>query len=428
MDENKTISKVVKSGLCVGCGTCAGICPNSAIHMLIDSKKGTYVPKIDYEKCNECGFCFDVCPGHSVDFKKLNSEIFGKEPEDILIGNYINCYTGYATDYEIRYNSASGGLVTQLLIFALEEGIIDGALVTKMSEKNPLEPEVFIARTKEEIVSASKSKYCPVPANIALKEILDPKEGEKFAVVGLPCHIHGIRRAEQINKKLKEKIVLHFGLFCACIGSFLGTEFLLYKLDIKKEDIRKLDYRGEGWPGNFSIELKNGSKESYQFPAAWSSEEEVVGNTVLAFIPLRCTLCIDGSCELSDLSFGDAWLPEFKEDKIGRSVVVSRSKIGDMFLQHAVSEKIIELNEVDSNRVRQMIPNRIKDFKARASFLRMIGNGVPVYNLELPEPELNAYLRTPLSYLRINILPKRRLWGLFRMLSQFNTFRKLLRI
>jgi coenzyme F420 hydrogenase subunit beta len=193
------------------------------IKLTINEKKGIYVPKLDEEKCNNCGLCYKVCPGHSVDFKNLNLEVFGKESEDILIGNYLNCYIGHATDYDIRYNSASGGLITQLLIFALEEGIIDGALVTRMKKDNPLEPEPFIARTKGEIIEASKSKYCPVPANIALKEILASKEGEKFAVVGLSCHIQGIRKAEQINKKLKERIVLHLVLFCNHGVNFIGT-------------------------------------------------------------------------------------------------------------------------------------------------------------------------------------------------------------
>ena len=193
-----TIESVVNDELCTGCGTCVGICPLSAVAIVKNNSKGIYLPQLDNERCNQCGICLDACPGHSVDFQQLNLDIFGKEPEDILLGNYLNCYVGHATDYEIRYNSASGGLVTALLIFALEEGLIDGALVTKMSEQNPLEPQPFIARTKEQIISAAKSKYCPVPANIALKEIL--KEDGKFAVVGLPCHVHGIRKAEAINK------------------------------------------------------------------------------------------------------------------------------------------------------------------------------------------------------------------------------------
>lgn len=59
-------------------------------------------------------------------------------------------------------------MVSALLIFALEQGIIDGALVTKMSENNPLEPQPFIARTREEIISAAKSKYCPVRIRLPL--------------------------------------------------------------------------------------------------------------------------------------------------------------------------------------------------------------------------------------------------------------------
>jgi coenzyme F420-reducing hydrogenase beta subunit len=247
--EGPTIREVVKGDLCTGCGTCVSLCPNGAIELVIDDKKGIYVPQLNEEKCNNCGVCYEVCPGHSVDFKQLNPEIFGKEPDDILIGNYVNCYIGHANDYEIRYNSAAGGLVTQLLIFALEEGIIDGALVTRMKKSNPLEPESFIARTREEIIESSKSKYCPVPANIALNEILESKDGEKFAVVGLPCHIHGIRKAELINEKLKEKIVLHLGIFCSVNRDFLATEYLLQKFNIKKEDVAKLDYRGEGWMG-----------------------------------------------------------------------------------------------------------------------------------------------------------------------------------
>jgi coenzyme F420 hydrogenase subunit beta len=82
-----------------------------------------------------------------------------------------------------------------------------------LKKDKPLEPEPFIARTKEEIYEARGSKYCPVPCKPCNEEILKAPEGQMFAVVGLPCHIHGIRKAEQINKKLKERIVLLFGDF-----------------------------------------------------------------------------------------------------------------------------------------------------------------------------------------------------------------------
>ena len=407
--EEPTIEEVVKADLCTGCGTCASLCPNGAIELVIDDKKGIYVPKLNGEKCNNCGICYEICPGHSVDFKELHLEIFGKKSDDILIGNYLNCYVGHSTDRNIRYNSASGGLVTQLLIFALEKGIIDGALVTRMSKEKPLEPEPFIARTKEDIIEASKSKYCPVPANIALKEILESKEDEKFAVVGLPCHIHGIRKAEQINKKLKERIILHMGLFCVYTINFLGCEFLLQKLKIEINNVKKIDYRGEGWPGGMSIELKKGSK-------MFIPKSKYYDGRFGSFIPMRCTLCSDHACELADISFGDAWLPEFANDKTGKSMIISRSKVAEEILQSKVSRKVIDLNKIDGGKVAQsqgMFRFKKNELGARIFFFKLFGKRIPICNQKLLRPKLSDYLRAIWLYFWIYTSFKRYLWGLF---------------
>ena len=410
---NETIAQVVKEGLCTGCGTCIALCPKEAIELRMDKSGGIYVPKLNEEKCNNCGICYNVCPGHEVDFNQLNLEIFGKEPEDVLIGNYLNCYIGHSTDYDIRYNSASGGLVTALLIFALEEGMIDGALVTKMSKNNPFEPEVFIARSKEEIISASKSKYCPVPANIAVKEILESKEGEKFAVVGLTCHIHGIRKAELFNEKLKEKIILHIGIFCSNTPNFLATEFVLQKMKVRKEDVKKIDYRGDGWPGAMKISLESG--ELLLLSNYWDS------GFGLYFSSIRCKLCTDHTCELADISFGDAWLPELVDkDRIGTSIIVSRTRIGEEILQRAISKGKIELNEIDSKKVIQaqggnMVVFRKSDLKARILLLKTFGKNVPTYNQEWLEPKPSAYLHAMLffiSFYLLGILSKKRFWYL----------------
>lgn len=382
MNENNTISQVVKDELCTGCGTCVALCPADAIELTINEKKGIYVPELDEEKCNNCSICYEVCPGHEVDFKGLNLEIFGKEPEDILIGNYLNCYIGHATDYDIRYNSASGGLVTQLLIFALEEGIIDGALVTRMKKDNPLEPEPFIARTKEGIIEASKSKYCPVPANIALKEILEAEEGEKFAVVGLPCHLHGIRKAEQIKKKLKEKIVLHLGIFCNHAPNFWGTKLHLQRLKVREDEVIKLGYRGEGYPGSMKISKKSGEL-LLLLPDYWS----FVG--AYFFYPARCLMCSDGICELADISFGDAWLPELSDDKIGKSILVSKSEMGEELLQAMKSKNKVELTEVGVKKVIQSQAGMLYFKKKNLNACSKLFKVVPKYDMQnnLLEPD-----------------------------------------
>ena len=239
-----TIAKVVNFGLCTGCGTCAAICAQEAISLVVDEKKGVYIPLIKDEKCNQCGVCLKVCPGLEIDFKALNQIIFRQEPADFYLGNVVNCYSGYASNDEIRYFAASGGIVTSLLAFALKEKIIEGALITKTNDKEPLRSYSFLARTKEEVFTARTSRYCPVPVNLSLNELLT-RDGV-YAVVGLPCHIAVIRKVGLANKKLKEKIRLHFCLICNHTPTFQATQYLLKRVNKTGKRIMKLNYWGKG--------------------------------------------------------------------------------------------------------------------------------------------------------------------------------------
>ena len=311
-----SIENIVDAGLCNGCGTCAGICPNNALEMQLCD--GLWIPKLDTTMCNQCGFCVSVCPGHYVNFEDLNSDFFGTQPPESSLGNYLECYFGHSTDKNIRYSSSSGGITTQILIFLLEEKLVDGVLVTRMKRNNPLESEPFIARTREEIVSASKSKYCPVAANSALKMIM--KEKGKFAVVGLPCHLHGLRKAEKFFPELREKIVLRLGLFCAHTVNFFGTSFLIKKMLIEEDQIVSLDYRGEGWPGSMTIQSRNFCLK-LPYLEGWNAYWPIFSS--FFFTPIRCAMCPDAINELADISLGDAYLPELKHEKEGQSIIIS---------------------------------------------------------------------------------------------------------
>lgn len=381
--SQNTISKVVKLNLCSGCGTCAALCPKKAISMEIDETKGVYIAKITKEKCTECQVCFAVCPGHGTDYNELNMEIFGKDPENILIGNYLNCYSGNSTNYDIRYNSSSGGLITQTLIFALEEGLIDGAIVTRMKKEKPLEPEPFIARTKEEIIEASGSKYCPVPLNVALEEAL--KMEGKFAIVGLPCHIDGLRKAEKVNKKIKQKIVLRLGIFCNHSPNFYATKTLLKKLKVEEKDVNKISYRGEGYPGMLKILSTKGKRNLVQ-STSWS----LIGSYF--FYPNRCLCCSNGICELADISFGDAWLPEMSEEKIGISVLISKTEFGDQLLNKMESKNQIRLNQLDPKKVVQSQEGMLYTKKKKTKAYKHLFGAVPENNNLLESDRIDFML------------------------------------
>lgn len=405
------ISYVVENDLCCGCGTCVAVCPNEAIKMEVS--EGLFLPEIDSQKCNFCGVCIRSCPSYSMDYDKFNMEIFGRKPQNRFLGNYLKCYIGHSTNDDLRYNCTSGGLVTQLLIFALENNLIDGVLVARMKEDNPLESEAFIARTKDEIISASKSKYCPVAANLALKQIM--KEDGRFAVVGLPCHLHGMRKAEKIYKSLEKKIVLHIGLLCSHMVNFTGTEFLLEKNQIKKQNVKKLSYRGSGWPGGLSVETKGSSDLNIPLFGTWYSYWPVFSS--FFFTPISCTMCPDQAAELADIACGDAWFPELKEDKIGESVIIARTKVGKNLLDLAEAEKAIKIRNTSYEKVEKSqavnLVFKKHDLKARLILRKYFGKVTPRYNVE-PVSGVTplAFLRAFYVYFNIWLSSKQRLRSL----------------
>ena len=218
------IEKVVCNNLCTGCGVCVGVCPHSALKMT--KRSNLYKPEIDYSLCKSemgCNICYTVCPGHSVPINKISETLFPDGKTDNKIGRFIKCYTGHSIDSNIRYHSASGGVATQLLLFMLESRSIDGVIVTRMNRNNLFEPEAIVATSREEVIKAQSSKYCPVSLHCALKEVLT-KNG-KFAIIGLPCHIHGLRKAESYFPELKQKICLYLGIYCSSTRNFGATEY-----------------------------------------------------------------------------------------------------------------------------------------------------------------------------------------------------------
>jgi coenzyme F420 hydrogenase subunit beta len=418
--EQKNIKSLETEGLCTGCGTCVAICPTGAIEITIDEKRGIYLPRLNEEKCNNCGICYEVCSGREVDFRRLNLEVFGKEPEDTLIGNYLKCYIGHAANHDVRYNSSSGGLATALLLFALEEGIIDGALVTRMKKDKPLEPEPFISRTKEDIIEACGSKYCPVPVNVVLKEILDSKETEKFAVVGLPCHIHGIRRLEQKNKKLKKQIRLHLGLCCAGSNfNFKGIQFFLRKMNIAEESIKKIVYRtGEFPPGKMMIELKNGTQKWFDHV----DFRNTLFSLYTSFAPMRCLSCIDPTNILADVSVGSYWSQYLRRDVFGESACIVRNNPGLELIKAAELKNRIILTETSKEKAieyqKQWMYLKRYGVKQRTSSFAIFRKQIPAYDIktiQISKHKLRDLLSSLILYLRIKISLQPSFWPLLRL-------------
>lgn len=385
--NNANVERVYEAGLCTQCGTCAALCPNSAIHMAWDGASG-YVLSIDEDLCHDCGLCYKICPGHEVNFKQLSDRFLGKGTDNWRIGRYISIHAGHTIQEKLRWEAASGGIVTALLVAALKKGEIDGAIVTRMNPESPLEPLTILATTEDEIFEAKGSKYCPVAANLSLREILD--SNGRYALVGLPCHIQGLRKAQARNRKLREKVAFSISIFCGLNMSPAGTQVMLRRYGISVEDITGIRYRGAGWPGGLQVELQNGQTHFEPYRGYFDDH-------FICYEMHRCNLCTDSYGELADISCGDAWLPEFTDsDDLGTSVVVVRSQRGEELLS-SLSPGVLALNPLGIDRAERSQRLALmwkKDWlHAKIALTKLTGKDTPVYKHNLPPARLTSYVR-----------------------------------
>ncbi|HRT39852.1 MAG TPA: Coenzyme F420 hydrogenase/dehydrogenase, beta subunit C-terminal domain [Candidatus Woesebacteria bacterium] len=369
------VEEIYKNNNCTGCGSCVAVCPVNAISLVIDKQTGIYKPYVNKELCTNCNLCIKVCPGWKT---PINQK---------LLGNYTKIYNGQSCVKKIREMSSSGGALTQILISLMKEKKIDGAIVTIM---NGLVSKPIIATTKKELINAIGSKYCPTPQNIMLKDILKSKKKHKYAFVGLPCHIHGLKNMEKLYPQLKEKIYISLGLFCSRCPSFKATEKLLNKLNINLEKVQKIKYREKY---NMLIYLKDKSKYKLKYKEYW--------NTDFKFnIPVRCLMCPDRLNDFCDISFGDDWESQ-------SSVVIVRNQKALEIIQGI--KKLI-LTKFDDTKIKMLKKQSIFkkiNLHPRLLILKICGYKIPIFNHALPRANLLQYLTTLLFYTKYRYYQKK---------------------
>ena len=331
---NKLFKEVIRNNLCSGCGTCIGVCPVEAIKFDYNSEPHI---KIDKNKCIKCNLCYEVCPGKGIPLDAFTKKLKTSQQEyNVDIGNYKQFLVGYAENEFIRRKSASGGIATSLLIYALDKKIVDKVIIVTNDEHDIAKPIVKITDSREDVLKSMQSKYVQVPLNKVLKEIL--KSDCRYAIVGLPCHLEGLYLAQKRYKKLSDQIVFKIGLFCGYSYPYECVNTLLKRMKLKREDVDTfLGWReGDCYPGFFSVKLKNGKTASISF----ADEHNI---NVANYALFRCFLCIDGLSQLADISLGDT-----TDATRNNSFIISRTERGSKLLKSAKTDRYIEYHTVST--------------------------------------------------------------------------------
>lgn len=380
VEENiHVVNQIVDQGLCVRCGACDPACPVDIIKF--DSQAFPYIT--NEEECiTTCVRCLKVCPGKIVDFNKWDDEMFGVRPHpESVTGIVRRSMIGYSINIDIRKSGASGGLVTQLLTYLLDKKIIDGALVlgSKPDDKG-YNFKSYIARTPEELKSASRSKYILIEHLEQLREI-ENIDG-KYAIVALPCHIHAIKKYQKVSKKLRERIVFIIGLYCNVAFEPYLLDDLVKFTGYKKEDIINIEFRAGQWPGGVEFTLKDGTVKK---PLKFEEMKDTFNSFKLFYTAKRCNLCIDFSAEYGDISVGDPWLrgPDGNylfEDN--RTTIITRTEFGDKIIDMAVTDGYISVEDLP---LKTYMMNFEKNAKYKRDFVPKTMELRKLFNLSAPE-------------------------------------------
>lgn len=364
----KNISDVIKWRLCVGCGACAYVCPEKSIS-LVDVIDVGIRPILNENNCVKCSICLLVCPGYetTVPNNYIKSS-FIKELKKSG-GRILEIWEGYSLNPDINFNSSSGGIVTSIAQFCMEKLNMYGTLHIGEAHNYPLKNYTYLSRNLGELKFRMGSRYSPASPCDRLDLIESAPNSCVF--IGKPCDVAALRKVQNINKTLDHKLGLIIGIFCAGTPATKGTMDLLKINEIKSNHVKKIKYRGAGWPGNVVI-TSDENEKTISYSEAWGYLQR--------YRPFRCYLCPDGTSELADISCGDAWYREIESSDKGYSLILVRTEKGRKILHKAAELGYIYLHSVKYPSFKNSQKNLLgkkKSIWGRLLAMKLLGVPVP---------------------------------------------------
>ena len=245
----------------------------------------------------------------------------------MVLGTYKEIVSARSTDREIQKLAQDGGIVTGLLAYALDEKIIEGAVVAGPGEEF-WKPQPMVAMTSDELKAAAGTKYTFSPNVMMLKKAVRQYGIEKLGTVAIPCQTMGIRKTQTYPfgvRFLADKIKLLVGIYCMENFPYTSLQtFICEKLGISMELVEKMDIcKGKFWVYTQDDVLTLPLKETHGYEHA------------------GCKICKDYVAELADVSTGSVGSPD------GWSTVITRTDAGDSIFKQAVEAGIFETKPIE---------------------------------------------------------------------------------
>ncbi|MCU1352093.1 MAG: coenzyme F420-reducing hydrogenase, beta subunit [Acidimicrobiales bacterium] len=311
--------EVITSGLCTGCSACVVACPHDVIGY--EHKEGGYRPfhledELGPADCTHgqkgCTSCTRACPRFRDWETEADDHLFGRVREvQELSGIYDEVLLTRAADETVHDLGQDGGLVSAILLWLLDEGYIDGALVSYLEgDGSTWQAKPGVATNKEEVLASAGSRYTYSANLLALDEALE-RGLSKLALVGMGCMTSAppVMWHRKVGK-IAKPILFNIGLLCSkTFDDRIFEELFEAKYGVTRAEIKKVNIKGV-----FQI---------------WTHDERYIE------VPLKechqwtregCTHCPDFGAEHADISTGgigkfNDWTLTVVRTPLGRAVM-----------------------------------------------------------------------------------------------------------
>jgi coenzyme F420 hydrogenase subunit beta len=328
--------EVITSGLCTGCAGCVIACPHDVIGYR--HEPGEYRPfhleeELGPQDCihgqKGCTSCTRACPRFRAWEPEADEHLFGRtRADDELAGIYKDILLVRAADDQLYETGQDGGLVSAILVWALENGVIDGALVSDLEgDAGGWKAKPAVATNRAEVLSSAGSRYTYSANTLAYDEARE-RGLDDLALVGMGCQasVPGVMWPRKVGK-VSRPIKLIIGLLCSkTFDDSLFDELFRVKYGLAKDDIVKMNIKGV-----FQVWTRDGRYHEINLKEchAWTRE--------------GCKMCPDFAAEHADISTGGIG------DASDWTLTIVRSDLGRAIIEAMIADWVIETRPGDDD-------------------------------------------------------------------------------
>jgi coenzyme F420 hydrogenase subunit beta len=328
--------EVITTGLCTGCAACVISCPHDVIGY--EHESGGYrpfhlEPELGPADCTHgqkgCTSCTRACPRFRAWEIEADTFLFDRTRTDAEVGGIAkDVVLARAADPKVHEIGQDGGLVSAMLIWAFEKGIIDAALVSDLEgDGSSWKARPAVARNADDVIRTAGSRYTYSANTLAYDEAVEGG-AEKIALVGMGCQTSAVpvMQSRKIGK-VGRRFELNIGLLCSkTFDDAIFPELFEAKYGLRKEDMVKMNIKGV-----FQIWMKDGSYHEVPLKEchAWTRE--------------GCQCCPDFAAEHADISTGG--IGAFND----WTLTIVRTDVGRQVLDGVVAEGLVELRPGDDD-------------------------------------------------------------------------------